>query len=136
MIQTHHPDHPFLQKLLSENYYRFAENLLLEREQAALPPFTFLALFRAEAHTMEQALDFLRQVKNLTRDFQHEVPVWGPVPAPMPRRAGRFRVQLLLQSAKRPVLQHYLKSLLPAIEKIPGKNQVRWSLDVDPVEMF
>lgn len=136
MIQTHHPDHPFLQKLLSENYYRFAENLLLEREQAALPPFTYLALFRAEAHSMEQALDFLRQVKNLTRDFQHEVPVWGPVPAPMPRRAGRFRVQLLLQSAKRPLLQHYLKSLLPAIEKIPGKNQVRWSLDVDPVEMF
>ncbi|MES2217421.1 MAG: primosomal protein N' [Pseudomonadota bacterium] len=136
MIQTHHPDQPFLKQLLNENYYRFAESLLLEREQAALPPYTFLALFRAEAHSMQQALDFLRAVKELTLDFRHDVPVWGPVPAPMPRRAGRFRVQLLLQSAKRPMLQHYLKLLIPAIEKLPGKHQVRWSLDVDPLEMF
>jgi primosomal protein N' (replication factor Y) len=136
MIQTHHPDQPFLRQLISENYYRFAENLLQDREQAALPPFTFLALFRAEAHSMEQALAFLREVKELTRNFRDDVPVWGPVPAPMPRRAGRFRVQLLLQSKKRPMLQHYLKLLLPAIEKIPGKHQVRWSLDVDPLEMF
>jgi primosomal protein N' (replication factor Y) len=136
MIQTHHPDQPFLQQLLGENYLKFAKNLLQEREQAALPPYTFLALFRAEAHSMQQALDFLREVKDLTAEFRHDVPVWGPVPAPMPRRAGRFRVQLLLQSAKRPMLQHYLKLLLPAIEKIPGRHQVRWSLDVDPLEMF
>jgi primosomal protein N' (replication factor Y) (superfamily II helicase) len=136
MIQTHHPEQPFLKQLITENYYRFAEGLLQDREQAALPPYTFLALFRAEAHSMEQALAFLREVKELTRDFRDDVPVWGPVPAPMPRRAGRFRVQLLLQSNKRPMLQHYLKLLLPAIEKIPGKSQVRWSLDVDPLEMF
>jgi primosomal protein N' (replication factor Y) len=136
LIQTHHPDQPFLKQLLSENYYRFAENLLADREQAALPPYTFLALFRAEAHSMQQALDFLHAVKELTREFRDDVPIWGPVPAPMPRRAGRFRVQLLLQSAKRPLLQHYLKQLIPAIEKIPGKSQVRWSLDVDPLEMF
>lgn len=136
LIQTHHPDHPLLHQLLNESYQYFASTLLKEREQALLPPYAYLALFRAEAHNMEQAMHFLQQVKNLASASGENIPFWGPVPAPMPRRAGRFRVQLLVSAKQRPLLQRCLTRLLPEIEKLPSKQQVRWSLDVDPLEMF
>jgi primosomal protein N' (replication factor Y) len=136
VIQTHHPDHPLLHQLLRESYHFFAATLLKERAQAALPPYAFLALFRAEAHSIEHATHFLQQIKNIADQLGETLPIWGPVPAPMPRRAGRYRVQLLMQAQQRPLLQRCLKRLLPEIEKLPSKQQVRWSLDVDPLDMF
>jgi primosomal protein N' (replication factor Y) len=136
VIQTHHPDHPLLHQLIRESYHYFATTLLKERELALMPPYAFLALFRAEAHSIGQAMNFLQEIKNLTANLEEQIPIWGPVPAPMPRRAGRYRVQLLMQAKHRPVLQRCLKQLLPEIEKLPSKQQVRWSLDVDPLEMF
>jgi primosomal protein N' (replication factor Y) len=136
IIQTRHPDNPLLQQLLREDYHRFASALLQEREQAMLPPHAFLALFRAEAHHVEQAMQFLQQVKRLADSLGEDIPAWGPVPAPMPRRAGRYRMQLLLQAKQRPLLQQHLKKLLVEVEKLSSKQKVRWSVDVDPVEMF
>jgi primosomal protein N' (replication factor Y) len=136
VIQTHHPDHPLLQQLIRESYRHFATTLLGEREQAELPPFGYLALFRAEAHNMNQAMQFLEDIKQAAIALGERLPIWGPVPAPMPRRAGKFRVQLLVQAKQRPILQRCLKRLLPVIEKLKSKQQVRWSLDVDPLEMF
>lgn len=136
IIQTHHPDHPLLHQLLRENYFNFALSLLKEREEALLPPYFFFALFRAEAYHANHAETFLQQVKRITETSGKQVRLMGPIHAPMPRRAGLYRVQLLIQSAQRPVLQNLLKILLPEIEKIPGKHRVNWSLDVDPVEMF
>lgn len=136
MIQTHHPGHPLLQQLLQESYQQFATTLLEERAQAHLPPFSFFALFRADAYQVKPATDFLQHVKKLINIFDKHIQMLGPIPAPMPRRAGRHRVQLLIQAKQRPVLQKFLKNLLPEIEKIPLRKQVRWSLDVDPLEMF
>lgn len=136
IIQTHHPDHPLLHQLLRESYHQFALSLLKEREQAQLPPYFFFALFRAEAYDPQHAAQFLQQIKTITELSGKSVRMLGPIPAPMPRRAGRHRVQLLLQAAQRPVLQNLLKSMLPEIGKIPSKHRVSWSLDVDPLEMF
>jgi primosomal protein N' (replication factor Y) len=135
LIQTRHPDHPLLHQLLHENYQQFADSLLQERDQATLPPFSFFALFRAEAHQQKTAYDFLQQIKQ-TAPTHKNIQLLGPIPAPMPRRAGKHRIQLLIQSKQRPVLQTFLKNLLPKIEKISLKQRVRWSLDVDPLEMF
>jgi primosomal protein N' (replication factor Y) len=134
VIQTRHPDNPLLQQLLRESYHYFATTLLKERSLAAMPPYAFLALFRADGHSMEKAMEFLRQIKEVVDDAR--IPVFGPIPAPMPRRAGRYRVQLLMQASQRPLLQRCLKRILPIIEKLPGKQHVRWSLDVDPLDMF
>jgi len=136
IIQTHHPDHPLLHQLLHENYKTFAETLLQEREQAKLPPFTFFALFRAEALKADKAIAFLEKIKSIADSMGSSVNLLGPIPAIMPKRAGRSRMQLLMQSQQRPVLQSFLKLLLPEVEKLSLKQRVRWSLDVDPVEMF
>lgn len=135
-IQTHHPDHPLLHQLLRESYHDFASSILKEREDAKLPPHVFFALFRAESFDMQHATTFLQQIKNLPGNVSEHIRILGPIPAPMPRRAGKHRVQLLIQSQHRPVLHQFLKNLLPEIEKFPSKHRVHWSLDVDPVEMY
>lgn len=135
-IQTRHPDHPLLHQLLRESYQQFATTLLQEREQTVLPPYSFFALFRAEAHQLHMAQDFLHEIKKVASFANKNIQLLGPIPAPMPRRAGRHRVQLLVQAKQRSLLQAFLTALIPQVEKIPLKKRVRWSLDVDPVEMF
>lgn len=136
MIQTHYPDHPLLHQLFQESYEKFAVSLLRERFAASLPPYTYFALFRAEAYNIQHATNFLQEVKNLINPSGKNLQILGPIPAPMPRRAGRYRVQLLVQAKLRPQLQNYLKNLVSDIEQISMKHRIRWSLDVDPVEMF
>lgn len=135
IVQTHYPDHVLLQQLLNENYQKFAETVLQERKTALLPPYSYFALFRAEALQITHASEFLQQIKS-SMNLNKNIQVLGPIPAPQPRRAGRYRIQLLLQAKQRQTLQSFLKELLPVVEKIPIKNRVRWSLDVDPLEMF
>jgi primosomal protein N' (replication factor Y) (superfamily II helicase) len=136
IIQTHHPHHPLLQQLLQQSYQHFATTLLNERAAASLPPYTFFALFRAEAHRVDYVQNFLQQVKKLLPMKNNKLQLLGPFSASMPRRAGRHRMQLLVQAEQRPLLQKFLKELMPQIEKISTKHRVRWSLDVDPLEML
>ena len=59
IIQTHLADHPLLIQLTEQGYFAFAEQALSERRAAGLPPFSHLALLRAEAHKPGQAEGFL-----------------------------------------------------------------------------
>jgi primosomal protein N' (replication factor Y) len=136
IIQTHYPDHPLLHQLLKQSYGTFADSLLQERADAQLPPHVFFALFRADAHSAAPATEFLQNVRAQIDTKNPHLHLSGPVPAPMPKRAGRYRMQLLLQAKQRPVLQQLLNELLPKIEAMAGKHRVRWSLDVDPLEIF
>lgn len=134
MIQTHQPDHPLLHLLIEQGYAAFADALLAERQQTGLPPFSFFSLFRAEAHRMEAALAFLEDVNQRLKHHK-ALSVMGPISAPMAKRAGKHRCQLLLQSRHRPALQQALTLAMPEIESLPSGRKVRWSVDVDPLEM-
>ncbi len=137
LLQTHHPDHPLLQALLQQGFSPFADLLLQERNSAAWPPFSYLALLRAESKQNKPPLHFLNEVRRLTRQANNSsVKLLGPIPAPMERKAGHYRALLLLQAASRPALQHWLELYLPQLEALKLGRQVRWSLDVDPLEMF
>ena len=137
LIQTEYPEHPLLVSLLNHGYSAFAEQALLEREQAHWPPFARLALLRAEAATMETAMSFLGSTRELARDAKAAaVRILGPVAAPMPRRAGRYRAQLLLHAPSHTPLQNLLMRLLPQAESLSQAKKVRWSVDVDPLELF
>ena len=137
LLQTHQPDHPFLQSLLAQGYSEFAQAALEERQQAGLPPYAFQALFRAEAVQESLAVEFLQSVRQtLFGSNPNGVEVLGPVPAPMLKRAGRFRQQLLLQSAKRKSLHQLLATVRPQLESWPAARKVRWSLDIDPLDLF
>jgi primosomal protein N' (replication factor Y) len=137
LIQTHHPDHPLLKVLIREDYRHFGEAALAERRQAALPPFSCFALLRAEAPERDRVMTFLEQARERASQLGDEsVHSLGPVPAPMERRAGRFRAQLLLQSEERAPLHAMLMPWLTELETLKSARRVRWSLDVDPQEML
>ena len=141
IIQTHLADHPLLIQLTEQGYFAFAEQALSERRAAGLPPFSHLALLRAEAHKPGQAEEFLDQACAeaeglLTQMGLTGIELLGPVPAPMERRAGRYRAQLLLQGNARAPLHKLLSVWLLALEAMPSGRAVRWSLDVDPVDLY
>ncbi len=134
LIQTWHPEHPLLNLLLQQGYPAFARAALAERRAAELPPYAHLALLRAEAVVADQVTAFLRQAKGLAEQCASpDLQLWGPVPAPLERRAGRYRGQLLLQATRRETLRGLLRQWLPQLSPPP---EIRWSLDVDPQEML
>jgi primosomal protein N' (replication factor Y) len=102
-----------------------------------MPPFMFQALLRAEARTMEAALDFLRAARALACKVvgSDAVALYDPVPMPLARLAGVHRAQLLVESAARPALQRWLPNWLRAVREMPFSPRVRWQVEVDPQEI-
>ncbi|MEA9824696.1 primosomal protein N' [Xanthomonas campestris pv. raphani] len=142
-LQTHHPEHPLLQTLVNGGYHAFADAELQQREAAGFPPFAHLALFRAEAKDVAAANQFLIAVRALVGEQTPApspalapVECYGPMPAPMPRRAGFQRTQLLVSAAQRSALHRVLDAQMPAIHALPQARRVRWSLDVDPIDLY
>jgi primosomal protein N' (replication factor Y) len=134
-LQTHHPDNALLHTLVNGGYHAFAEAELLQREAAGFPPFAHLALLRAEAKQVEQANEFLTAVRQLI-PADNGVERFGPMPAPMPRRAGFQRTQLLLSAEQRRPLHGLLDALMAQVYALPQARRVRWSLDVDPLDLY
>ncbi|MCM5509508.1 MULTISPECIES: primosomal protein N' [unclassified Vibrio] len=138
ILQTHHPEHSLLQALLTKSYRHFAETALQERKFAMLPPYTYLTLFRAEANNSQHVEAFLRQVRHTLEAhplFDGYCQVLGPTPAPLAKRAGKHRWQLMLQTQTRPTMQKLLSSAKPAIQMLPNAKKVRWSLDIEPQDL-
>lgn len=137
LIQTHHPDHPLLQTLLHDGFDSFAEAALEERQQAGLPPFKHLALLRCGAIKKDIGLSFMQAAASLVNDNNPaNIEVFGPVPAPMEKRAGRYRTQIMLQSSNRKNLHGLLSTWLPQLQQLKIAKQVRWSIDIDPYDTY
>lgn len=132
LIQTHHPAHPLLACLLAQGYGAFARLALEERRRAGWPPFSHLAMWRAEATQRAPVAAFLERVRDAAAGGP--VVVLGPAPAQMERKGGHFRMQLLLQCPDRPPLRALLSRLVPRARAWPETRRVRWSIDVDPIE--
>ncbi len=142
LLQTRFPDSPWLQTVVSHNYHAFAAMALAERKSADYPPFSSIALLRAEAMEKQQALVFLESMYTRARSLIAASPALQsvllsePVPSVMEKRAGRFRAQLLVQAATRKPLHDFLLQWRTVIENDRNARRVRWSLDVDPVDLF
>jgi primosomal protein N' (replication factor Y) len=138
LIQTRHPDHPLMQLLTRQGYDAFAQEALAERRLAALPPFSYQVLLRAESTKMEDPVSFLKRAVILGRLLPgaDKVDFWGPVPAPMERRAGKVRAHLLIQADQRQSLHRWLTPWISELGNLPEARRVRWSVDVDPMEMY
>ena len=135
LIQTHNSTHPTLLSLINDGYKKFSRTLLEQRNMANLPPYSYQALIRAEASKASLPMSFLHEIKSLSKaKLSNSTFMLGPFPAPMEKRAGRFRFQLLLQSESRAELHKLLNQLLPVYESLPQSRKVRWSVDVDPLD--
>ncbi len=152
-VQTWHPRHALYAALLRHDYAAFADSQLAERRVAALPPFSHLALLRAEARTASAAESFLRAAADVlthlasagdasaqaVADAVAQVTVYPPVPMAVAKVADVERVQMLVESPSRAVLQRLLALWLPALHALrreraaPQERILRWAVDVDPL---
>lgn len=142
LIQTRHSAHQSLQTLINQGYHALAEQLLSERKLAGMPPFSAMAILRAESLNAAAPAQFLnsarQQIEHLLAQMPNgdQVQISGPLPAPMEKRANRYRQQLLLRSPQRAELQNLLSVLCQQLEQMKSQRSVRWSVDVDPQDMI
>jgi primosomal protein N' (replication factor Y) (superfamily II helicase) len=138
-VQTRFEDHPLFAFLVAQDFEGFANLQLDDRRSSLLPPFSFEALFRLEAKTLEIAIAQLNQIKNHGAALMHTEPTPGiehvkicdPIPMPVAKVAGRARAQLLIESGSRPALHRWLSVWLPEL-KLLG---LRWQIEIDPLEI-
>ncbi|WP_111658033.1 primosomal protein N' [Isoalcanivorax indicus] len=135
LVQTRQPDNPLLQLLSQGDYHRYARQLLSERQALGLPPYGHLALLRAEAMDAGTAMTLLSEARD-TLPLDSGLHLLGPAPAPMERRQGRYRAQLLLMAPMRGTLHRQLPALLDALANHPLQRKCRWHLDVDPADLL
>ncbi len=132
MVQSHYPDHPLLQDLVHNGYNHFAKQGLIERQQALLPPFTFQALFRADANYPSYPEKFIRQLCQVRYDGCE---LAGPIPAAMEKKAGKYRYHLIVQAKSRKALHLGIHAILQQIAVSELLGKVRWSVDIDPIDL-
>jgi len=136
LIQSAYPQHPLLQCLITQGYEGFSSLALAERRAAGWPPYSHLALLRADGPARAEVFGFLHAAQAVARDAHDSaLRLLGPAPAAMARRAGRHRAQLLLESRARATLQNFLTQWVPEIVKLRAPRSLRWSVDVDPTEV-
>ncbi|ASQ47360.1 primosomal protein N' [Legionella clemsonensis] len=133
VIQTHLPHHPLLTTLIQQGYDSFAQALLDSRQHAELPPYHFLALIRAQDKSASKVLNFLHTLKEQL--LMQGITTLGPAPAPLARKANQHRMQLLLKSPSRKILQTRLTQLREWLTIIKLNHHVRWNVDVDPMDL-
>ena len=135
LIQTHFPGHPLLNGLLEQDYAAFADGALSERRLAGWPPYSRIAVWRAEATDRTAARRFLTMLRQAAAADEQPVTVLGPTAHPLERIAGRYRYQLLFQSTDRRALHALIDRCLAALGDWPETRRVRWAIDVDPIEL-
>jgi primosomal protein N' (replication factor Y) len=135
LIQTEYPEHPLLRSLLSEGYDGFARAALEERAAANWPPFAHVAALRASATELAPAIEFLQSARQLA-GRPRDLKLLGPAPAAMARRAARYHAQLLIEARDRTPLHRMLTEWLPRVGTLKPPRGLRWSLDIDPLELF
>jgi primosomal protein N' (replication factor Y) (superfamily II helicase) len=139
-VQTWHPTHALYGALRRHDFEAFASAQLKEREMAGLPPFSHLAILRADAHTPEAGRAFLQAAAAVasTLPGAERVRVYPPVPMGVARVADVERMQMLVESDSRVALQRFLALWLPTLHtlrqtrKAADERILRWAVDVDP----
>lgn len=143
-LQTHRPDHPLLLTLIHKDYRAFAKQTLIERQQALLPPYRYAALLRCESRSQENNQQFLKQMSQQLQQQSTPAPlppaslplidIWGPIPAPMERKAGRYQAHMVLLSAERAKMHFYLRHWWQQLLK-EKPSDLKISIDIDPQEL-
>ena len=87
-------------------------------------------------HKKNSVFNFLKTIETAGNNINlGKTMLLGPVPSPIEKKAGKFRGQLLLLNANRKELHQFLDKLCCVIKKIKKANKVKWSLDVDPIDL-
>ena len=140
IVQTFAPDHYTMRHVLRHDYQSFFAEEIEFRRALNYPPFCRLVSLRVdgpkadEVETKVKSLAHgLRAQLGRNEKWREQIEVLGPAPAPILKRRGRYRWQLLLkgkQSAALLDLAGHARRLLPR------SRACRLHIDVDPYSML
>jgi primosomal protein N' (replication factor Y) len=137
LLQTHHPDHPALQAMLTESYHDRARALLSQREATGMPPFGHLLVLRCDSVNAQAGEAFLSNVRRLAAPaLPQGLSLLGTFPSAMPRRAGRYRLQLLARADSRGAIQQAAQELVWHAQQQKSSGNLKWNIDIDPLEIL
>jgi len=139
LTQTNQPEHPLWSMLPKHDYDVCLQAILAERKSAHLPPFSYLALMRVECPQLERIHAFFSECMHVLTPKQlteKQVQMMGPVPAPMTKKSGTLHYQLLFIADKRNQLHEVIASLILTLEQTKIQRQVKWSIDIDPIDLY
>ena len=134
LIQTQFGNQETLQKLIKTGYQKFAEHLLKERADASLPPVRYEVAVHTECPEQDVAVDFLQNIKKGIAK-SNDLSVAGPLPAIIEKKNNRFRQKLILISKERELLHKKLSEIERFISRSKVPRGLKWSIDVDPLNM-
>ncbi len=136
-LQTSFSDHPLMQSIANQSYREIAKSITRERKMLGFPPYARVVMFRADALSLDQAIEKLNAIKQCLQASvaRHRVKCIGPIPALMTRRIGRYRGQLCLLSQDIRELRNALREAMPEIELIKSTAAVKWVVDVDALDL-
>ena len=132
LLQTRNPTDAVIAALASGDRDNFYAQEAEFRSRAGAPPYGRLAAIIVSGYDGEQVREIARQLGKAAPSAR-DVKVWGPTPAFYSLLRGQTRERLLVQATKGLDMQAYMRAWL-ALVKIP--NQVRATVDVDPISFF
>ena len=134
ILQTHQPEHPVIQAILSGDEETFWRTEAREREVAGVPPYGRLVGVVLSSNNEQEAFDVGQAMaRNCIPLTKVGAQVFGPAPAPITRIRGRHRVRLLVKASKSTPIQTALTEWAAQF-KLP--NSLRLSIDIDPQSFY
>jgi primosomal protein N' (replication factor Y) len=64
-----------------------------------------------------------------------EINVIGPIPSLISKSKGNYRNHLHIQTSSKPYLNKVLKYLTEQFNKWPETKKIKWSFDIDPIDL-
>ena len=115
VVQTSAPEHHSLRAAVAGDYELFYRQELELRRAMNYPPFTHLAEVRLEGRELRPLAAKSRELVRRWREFGPALEVWGPALAPRGRGPGFVRVQIVLRSEDRSLLDEALRAGLASV---------------------
>ncbi len=128
-IQTHLPEHPVMQALVSGDRELFYAREIEARREARMPPFGRLAAVVVSAKSKADAEAYARALSRAAPRAAR-IEVLGPAEAPIAMIRGRHRIRFLVKAALQADLQAYMRAWRDAAPEPRGS--IRVAVDIDP----
>ena len=128
-VQTHMPEHPVMEAIISGDREAFLEREITVRRSGMLPPFGRLAALIVSARNKEAAQHVARDIARRAPPAER-IDVLGPAEAPLAVIRGRHRWRILIKAPREIDIQAYLRAWLDRLP--PLKGDLRLTVDIDP----
>ncbi len=135
LIQTRDTNHYCWKYIQDANYEGFYEEELQRRAKRNYPPFVFLALIRLSyERDFADGPKIIQEIGSKIRKIgkDNDVTVLGPAPAPLAILRNQRRFHCLLKGKD----WNSIRQVYALITEKIDKNKLRFSLDLDPINMI